>query len=67
MVLPDSIGQTTRLSDIAVNNKLTILFFWRSGCSHCKEYEPELLKLYEKYKAKGLAVVGISIDKEEKD
>jgi len=67
LVLPDSIGQTTRLSDIAVNNKLTILFFWRSGCSHCKEYEPELLKLYDKYKAKGLAVVGISIDKEEKD
>ena len=65
--LPDTSAILSSLFEIASKNKVTLLFFWRSGCSHCKEYEPELLKLYEKYKASGLEIIGISTDKEEKD
>ncbi len=62
--LPDSSGKLMALADIAAQNKLTLLFFWRSDCQHCREFEPELATLYKKYKPLGLEVIGISIDAE---
>ncbi len=60
--LPDENAQNLNLADIAAKNKLTLLFFWRSDCSHCREFEPELAKIYSKYKPLGLEVIGISMD-----
>lgn len=44
-----------------------ILYFYEPGCGHCKTVTPQLLKLYEKYKSKGLEVYAVYIldDKEE--
>jgi len=39
--------------------------FWRSNCSHCEEFHPQLVEIYKKYHEKGLEVYAISIDKEE--
>lgn len=62
MFLPDTSGNNTSLANIALNNKLTLLFFWRSDCSHCREFEPELVKIYNKYRGLGLEIIGISMD-----
>ncbi len=63
--LPDSSNNVVSLAEVASKSKLTILFFWRSDCSHCKEFEPELEVLYKRYKSSGLEVIGISLDNNE--
>jgi len=43
------------LDDLKGN--VTLLEFWRIGCSHCIEAAPYMEKVYEKYKANGLKLV----------
>lgn len=35
---------------------------WRSTCSHCRDFLPELEKLYQKYHPLGLEVYALSTD-----
>ena len=42
----------------------TLLVFWSSWCGHCKNAMPELKAMYEKYRDKGLEIVGISLDEQ---
>lgn len=65
LVLPDMAGKLTKPAEIAAKSKLTLLLFWRTDCSHCREFEPELDSLYRYYKPLGLEVIGISMDMEE--
>ncbi|MCB0524267.1 MAG: TlpA family protein disulfide reductase [Lewinellaceae bacterium] len=58
-------GAAVKLSDVCADNKLTLLLFWKTTCSHCREFEPVLAELYERYKSQGLEVIGVSIDKVE--
>jgi thiol-disulfide isomerase/thioredoxin len=45
--------------------KAVLISFFATWCGPCKKELPALVALSEKYKAKGLQVVSISIDKEE--
>jgi thiol-disulfide isomerase/thioredoxin len=45
--------------------KYTILDFWASWCAPCRKEIPNLKKLYEKYHPIGLAIISISLDKED--
>jgi thiol-disulfide isomerase/thioredoxin len=42
--------------------KLTAIDFWASWCEPCKKAVPELNKIYELYKAKGVQIIGINCD-----
>lgn len=42
--------------------KVKIIDFWASWCYPCRKENPLLVKLYEKYHAKGLEIIGISLD-----
>ncbi|MDD2279008.1 MAG: thioredoxin-like domain-containing protein [Bacteroidales bacterium] len=43
----------------ALEAKVTIMYFWEPGCSHCKKVTPELKKLNNKYKDKGVSVFAV--------
>ncbi len=48
----------------ALRGKVILLDFWATWCPDCLREMPVLRKTYQKYKDKGLAVVGISLDKD---
>lgn len=43
-------------------DKFTIIDFWATWCKPCLKSIPKLTNLYEKYKGKGVQIIGISID-----
>jgi cytochrome c biogenesis protein CcmG, thiol:disulfide interchange protein DsbE len=42
--------------------KVVLLDFWATWCPPCRMSIPELVKLQEKYREKGLVILGISLD-----
>ncbi len=55
-------GESTRLSDLM--GKYTLVEFWASWCVPCRKSNPELSKLYSRYRDKGLRIVGVSLDED---
>ena len=49
-------------SDVFKKSKLTVVNLWGSWCQPCVEEIPELQKLYENMKDKGVNVVGLAQD-----
>lgn len=47
-----------------VKSKYTILYFWDSGCGHCKKETPKLKELYKKVKDKGVEVYAVGTELE---
>lgn len=58
-------SETFNLSGIVGQKKLILLDFWASWCAPCIKEMPVLVELHEKYKDKGLEIIGISIDNDE--
>jgi len=59
---PNPEGKLLALNDITSKNKVTIVDFWAAWCGPCRKENPNLVKLYEKYHDKGLEIVGVSLD-----
>lgn len=52
------------VSPAALEGNVVLLDFWATWCAPCKKAMPELQALHDKYKDRGLSVIGISIDEE---
>ena len=63
-MLPTPEGKEIALYE--VKGKLKIIDFWASWCGPCRMENPNMVKLYNDFKEKGLVVVSVSLD-EKKD
>lgn len=57
---PSLDGQRYRLSELLEGNAVTVLDCWASWCGSCRKHSRELIPLYEKYRDRGMAVVGVA-------
>lgn len=53
-------GKVVRLSDF--RGRPVILDFWATWCGPCKASMPHLTTLQERYRERGLVVIGLSVD-----
>ncbi len=51
----------TKTSLHAVDSDITVLYFWRYDCGHCKESTPILKAFYENYKEKGVKIFAVCV------
>ncbi len=58
--LPGRDGKTRRLSDL--RGKVVLIDFWASWCSPCRRENPNVVRVYKKYKDKGFDIFSVSLD-----
>lgn len=58
-------GKKLALED-ALGETYTLVDFWAAWCGPCRKENPNLVKVYNKYKDKGFAVLGVSLDRNKK-
>lgn len=59
-VQSDPSGKERRLSEFA--GKVVLLEFWGSWCGPCRKQNPELVKIYERYRKKGFEIMGVAAE-----
>lgn len=59
---PNTQGEMIALDDV-LGDKVTVIDFWASWCGPCRRENPNVVKIYEKYKDQGLEIIGVSLDK----
>jgi len=59
--MPDTAGKLVKLSSL--RGKYVLLDFWASWCGPCRAENPNLVKVYKKYKDQNFTVVGVALDK----
>ena len=62
--LPDRTGATVDLDQLV--GQVVVIDFWASWCRPCREEMPALQRLHEKYRSRGLVVIGVNIDRSAK-
>ncbi len=60
--LPAVNGETVALQSL--RGKVVLLNFWATWCGPCRQELPELVRVHEKFRERGLAVVAITVDNE---
>ncbi|MDA9120700.1 AhpC/TSA family protein [Flavobacteriales bacterium] len=62
MVLKTPEGETIKLSDF--RGKVTMIDFWAAWCKPCRMENPNVVRVYNKYKEKGFEIFGVSLDQD---
>jgi peroxiredoxin len=56
-------GQEVSLSSL--RGKYVLIDFWASWCGPCRQENPNVVRMYNKYKDKGFEIYGVSLDRDE--
>lgn len=59
---PDTGGAIRSLREVIDKSKCTLLLFWSSECSHCREELPFIKEYYGKYHSKGFNIYAVSLE-----
>ncbi len=57
-----TVNDQGKFDSATLRGKVVLVNFWATWCPPCRKEIPSLVKLQEKYRDKGFAVVGISMD-----
>jgi Peroxiredoxin len=60
--MKDINGNSMKLSDLYKQNKITMIDFWAGWCPPCRQSNPGLVEIYNKYSKKGFGILGVSFD-----
>ncbi|HAB90254.1 MAG TPA: hypothetical protein DCF84_06925 [Bacteroidetes bacterium] len=60
IAMPDTSGQPISISDYS--GKVVLLDFWASWCAPCRQENPNLVRLYQKYNQEGFDILSVSLD-----
>ncbi len=58
----DPDGNPIKLSEL--RGKVVLVDFWASWCGPCRRENPNVVKMYNKYKEQGFEILGVSLDKQ---
>lgn len=62
---PDFTQKTPEGEDLSLKDlrgKVVLVDFWASWCGPCRKENPNVVKMYDKYKDKGFEILGVSLD-----
>lgn len=60
IILENPNGDTIQLNDLKGN--IVLLDFWASWCGPCRQENPNVVKVYNQYHAKGFEIFSVSLD-----
>lgn len=60
LTTPD--GRPITLADF--KGKVTLIDFWASWCGPCRQENPNVVRMYDRFKDKGFEIYGVSLDKD---
>lgn len=65
IALPNPGGEVVKLSSL--QGKYVLVDFWAKWCGPCRQENPNVVRLFNKYKDKGFTVYGVSLDRNKAD
>ena len=60
--LPDANGHEVSISSF--RGKYLLVDFWASWCGPCREENPNVVRVYQEFRNRNFAILGVSLDKE---
>ena len=61
IALPTPQGEVLKLSDL--RGKVVLIDFWASWCGPCRRENPNVVRVYDRYKNRGFEILGVSLDR----
>jgi peroxiredoxin len=65
IALPNPDGKVVKLSSL--QGKYVLVDFWAKWCGPCRVENPNIVRVFNKYKDKGFTVFGVSLDRSRED